>query len=85
MLPRKSLLTLAVLTGLFGVSTLSAELPGPLTNADFEKLHKQLQPGQEEWSTIAWQVSVPRARQLAAKEKKPLLVWAQNGHPLGSC
>jgi hypothetical protein len=62
--------------------------PGPaaeaLTLAEFEKLHKALQPPRDElWQTIPWQVSVLEARQLAAKEKKPIVMRVRAGHPLG--
>jgi len=62
--------------------------PGPaaeaLTLAEFDKLHKQLQPSKDElWQTIPWKVSVLEARQLAAKEKKPIVMRVRAGHPLG--
>jgi hypothetical protein len=55
-----------------------------LTVAEFEKLHKELQPPRDElWRTIPWQVSILEGRDLAAKEKKPLFVWVASGEPLG--
>jgi hypothetical protein len=52
--------------------------------AEFEKLHKELQPPKDElWQTIPWKVSVLEARQLAAKEKKPIVMRVRAGHPLG--
>jgi hypothetical protein len=55
-----------------------------LTIAEFEKLHKELQPPKDElWSTIPWQMSILEARELAAKEKKPLVMRVRAGHPLG--
>lgn len=55
-----------------------------LTMADFEKLHKELQPPADElWRTIPWEVSIIEGRALAAKTKKPIFVWVASGEPLG--
>ena len=55
-----------------------------LSLADFEKLHRQLQPPKDErWRSIPWQISIVEARELAAKEKKPIFVWVASGEPLG--
>jgi len=55
-----------------------------LSLADFEKLHKQLQPPKDElWRSIPWQISIVEARELAAKGKKPIFVWVASGEPLG--
>ena len=55
-----------------------------LTLAEFEKLHKELQPPDNElWRTIPWQVSILEGRELAAKSKKPIFVWVASGEPLG--
>ena len=62
----------------------AADKPAGLTLADFEKLHKELQPPKDElWRSIPWQVSIIEARELAAKEKKPIFVWVASGEPLG--
>jgi len=55
-----------------------------LTSAEFEKLHKELQPPQDElWRTIPWHVSIVEAQHAAAKSKKPIFVWVASGEPLG--
>jgi len=55
-----------------------------LTLAEFEKLHKELQPPDNElWRKIPWQVSILEGRELAAKTKKPIFVWVASGEPLG--
>jgi len=56
---------------------------GELTEATFRKLHKQLRPGDEPWRTIPWKISLLNAQKTAAKEKKPIFIWAMDGHPLG--
>ena len=57
---------------------------GELTEADFERLHDELRPAADEpWLTIPWKVALLNAQQIAAEEKKPLFIWAMDGHPLG--
>ena len=52
--------------------------------SEFLALHRQLQPRQDEvWRTIPWKVSLLEAQRVAAREKKPIFVWAMDGHPLG--
>jgi hypothetical protein len=60
-----------------------------LTIAEFDRLHKKLTKMSTEkvWS-IPWQLSVREARELAARENKPVFLWiSSNGgtHPLGPC
>jgi hypothetical protein len=60
-----------------------------LTIAEFEQLHQKLtrMSHQRVWS-VPWQLSVREARELAAKENKPVFLWiSSNGgtHPLGPC
>ena len=56
----------------------------PLTDDEFRELHKQLQPdGDELWRTIPWKISLLDAQRSAAKENKPIFIWAMDGHPLG--
>jgi hypothetical protein len=63
---------------------LSSEANEKLTEAEFQELHQQLQPPRDElWRTIPWQVSLLEARELAAREKKPLVMRVRAGHPLG--
>jgi hypothetical protein len=61
----------------------TAARAGELTEAKFRKLHKQLQPGDEPWRTSPWKISLLNAQKLAAKEHKPIFIWAMDGHPLG--
>jgi hypothetical protein len=57
---------------------------GELTEAEFRRLHKLLQPTEDEsWRTIPWQIAVLDAQQIAARQKKPIFIWAMDGHPLG--
>jgi hypothetical protein len=55
-----------------------------LTVDEFKTLHAQLQPAKgEAWRTIPWKASLVEAQSLAARTKKPLFIWAMDGHPLG--
>jgi hypothetical protein len=54
------------------------------TLAEFEKLHKDLQPPRDElWRTIPWRMELVEACTEAAKEKKPIVMRVRSGHPLG--
>ena len=37
----------------------------------------------EPWRTIPWKISLIEAQNIAAREKKPIFIWAMDGHPLG--
>jgi len=55
-----------------------------LSQSEFEKLHKEVQPPAGElWRSIPWKVSVVEAREEAVKAGKPLFVWVASGEPLG--
>ncbi len=55
-----------------------------LDEAEFQKLHRQLQPDPKAvWRTIPWKTSVLDAQTAAAREGKPIFIWAMDGHPLG--
>lgn len=61
----------------------------PVTVAEFQRLHRELlkMSSEKVWS-IPWKLSVRKARELAAKEMKPVFLWiSSNGgtHPLGPC
>ena len=56
---------------------------GDFDGSESQRLHQQLQPGEETWRTIPWKISLLDARALAAAEKKPIFIWAMDGHPLG--
>ncbi len=59
-------------------------LPDGLTVQEFEKLHKDLQPPKgEAWLSIPWKTSLLEARDAATEQKKPILIWSMDGHPLG--
>ena len=51
----------------------------------FALLHALIKPKPEErtWEQIPWLVSLWEARQRAAEQGKPILLWEMDGHPLG--
>ncbi len=58
--------------------------PSGLTVEEFKKYHKELQPtGKEAWLSIPWKISLLDGQKVAGEEKKPLFIWAMDGHPLG--
>jgi hypothetical protein len=62
----------------------TASLAEELTEAKFKQLHAELQPAPDEpWRTIPWKIALLDAQQTAAKENKPIFIWAMDGHPLG--
>lgn len=61
----------------------------PLTEAEFDQLHGDLtrMATEKVWS-IPWRISLREAREQAAKENKPILLWCTNNggtNPLGPC
>lgn len=51
----------------------------------FEQIHTLIKPkpAEETWAQVPWLASLWQARQQAAKEGKPILLWEMDGHPLG--
>jgi hypothetical protein len=56
-----------------------------LTDATFESLRDAILPCEEEcgFEAVGWRASFGAAVDEAAREGKPVLLWAMNGHPLG--
>src|SRR3712207_6012650 len=56
-----------------------------LDAAHFQALHSAVAPkgDAERWAEIPWEADLSAARQRAAREKKPLVLWFMDGHPLG--
>ena len=76
-----SMVCIAMVTSAVMSAATTAE---ELAEARFQKLHAELQPDNSAlWRTIPWKISVLTAQQIAAGEKKPIFIWAMDGHPLG--
>lgn len=54
-----------------------------LTDEIFSELFEACRPQRERWTYIPWIGGLWEGRQKAAREEKPLFIWAMNGHPLG--
>ncbi len=57
----------------------------PLSVAQSTELHSLIKPraAEQKWEQIPWLTSLWEARQRAAREGKPILLWEMDGHPLG--
>jgi len=56
----------------------------PLARAEFERLHRDLVPASPRtWEKAGWRVDLLSAREEARKSRRPIFLWAMNGHPLG--
>ena len=64
---------------------ISATAQSPqLDQARFTELHRQLRPDPDAiWRSIPWRIDLLAAQREAAEQRKPLFVWAMDGHPLG--
>ena len=61
---------------------------GELSAGSFAELRQLIkpQPNESRWRHVPWQTSLHGARQKAAAEGKPLLIWSGGGSaPLGGC
>ena len=56
-----------------------------VTPERFKEVHALIKPKavEEKWAQIPWMASLWQARQQAAREGKPILLWEMDGHPLG--
>jgi hypothetical protein len=77
----RSSLTALLALGLLG----SARAADPIPADQLSPLLALIKPasGEDRWAAIPWRTSLWQARQEAAKEGKPIVVWEMDGHPLG--
>lgn len=71
---------------LLAATALGTAAPPPApSDAEFAALLNTIRPapGEDVFATIPWQTSLWAAREKAAKEGKPILLWEMDGHPLG--
>ena len=76
-------ISLMILRLAFLLSLSALPAAADLTADQFQRLHRELQPPKEAWTTIPWHSSLIPAQHQAAEENKPLFIWAMDGHPLG--
>ncbi len=73
---------------LLAAGAVRADEPAALPEEQFEKLHQMIKPqrGEARWMEIDWYPNIWEARQKAAREGKPLFIWAgSGGAPAASC
>ena len=74
------------LPALLLAATARADPPKPaLTDAEYTSALKTIRPaaGEDRYAQIPWLTSLWEARQKAAEQGKPILLWEMDGHPLG--
>jgi hypothetical protein len=82
---RRALSLFILLTG--GVAGRAVE-PTSIPPAQFDKLHRMIrvQPDEQRFWQIPWKLTIGEARAQAAREGKPIFVWAgAGGAPIGVC
>ncbi len=82
-MPRNKRLALAGAVWL--ASCVAAPAAAPLDPAEFGRVRGLIKPSADEsaWARVPWLTSLWQARQKAAAEGKPILLWEMDGHPLG--
>ena len=63
---------------------LAASFVAPMKSAEperFESLRSLIrpQPDESRWAEVSWEINLKRARERAAREDKPLLLWRSGG------
>ena len=85
-LSRRRVFGLLAASSVFGCASLPclADSMKGISEQEFARLHALLKPGSNElWRTIAWKTSLLDAQRISASERKPMFIWAMDGHPLG--
>ena len=79
----------AIVVGIFCMAVVAGMrspevFSGELTDAEFQRLHEELQPEADApWRSIPWKIALLDAQRTAVEEDKPIFIWAMDGHPLG--
>ncbi|MFN3191881.1 MAG: hypothetical protein ACE361_15325 [Aureliella sp.] len=55
-----------------------------ISDENYQELLKELTPDSKAlWRQIPWKTSLLEAQKEAAANRKPIFIWAMDGHPLG--
>lgn len=75
----------ALAAGLLLASLLPAHAAEAIDRDNWLDVALQIKPcrGEDKWAAIPWQPTLWQARQAAAREGKPIVLWEMDGHPLG--
>jgi hypothetical protein len=75
---------------LAGLASLTAILSAaravePISPDQFATIQALIKPGPDEdrWGSIPWLTDLWQAREIAAEQGKPILLWEMDGNPLG--
>ena len=71
------------LTGIFLLALFLPVSSSDLDLKEFKQLHSEPRPAKQKWNEIDWYSDLVTAQHVAVKQKKPLFIWAMDGHPLG--
>ena len=72
------------LIGLVAAVCSGSASAAPFTANEFRQFQQQCRASIDEpWRSIPWKISLLEAQKVAAREKKPIFIWAMDGHPLG--
>lgn len=82
---RTWLLSFAAAYFVTGLATAADSAATPISAEQFTRLHALIKPQghEDKWAQIPWLTDLWEARQKAAAEGKPILLWEMDGHPLG--
>ena len=82
---RKLLLVLTIIASISASAWMTARAADPFSAEEFAHVHSIVIEGADEqpWQQIPWGTNLWKARQQAAAEGKPILLWEMDGHPLG--
>ena len=83
-----SVVMAGIVAGVIGGSFTRGDEPKPIAPDAFDKLHRMIrvQPDEQRFWQIPWKLTISEARVQAAKEGKPIFVWAgAGGAPIGVC
>lgn len=61
-----------------------AEEPGEVAPERLERAVREVKALQAPWLQIPWGSDLQAARQRAARTRRPVFLWAMEGHPLGA-
>lgn len=77
--------SIALAIAVFLLTTAFLPAADPIPADKFEKVHALIRPqaDEDQWGKIPWLTDLWEAREKAAKEGKPILLWEMDGHPLG--
>jgi len=77
-----------LLAAAVGGTAVVAGEPVLIPPGQFDALHRiiRVQPGEQRFWEVSWKLSIAEAREQAAREGKPIFVWAGAGSaPIGAC